>query len=74
MRIWVKDIDYKAAKIYQPDSKNLHHENYSLIINGVSAVCQEGVGTKLYLYDYNRTPIISIECNGFSSMEVLSIT
>lgn len=74
MRIWIKDIDYKNAKIYQSDSKNLHHENYSLIINGVSVVCQEGVGTKLYLYDYNRTPIISIECNAFSSMEVLGIT
>ena len=74
MRLWIKDIDYKAAKIYQPDSKNLHNENYSLIITGVSAVCQENVGTKLYLYDYDRKPIIAIECNGFSSMEVLSIT
>lgn len=74
MRLWIKDIDYKAVKIYQSDSKNLHHENYSLIINGVSAVCQENVGTKLYLYDYNRLPIISLECNAFSSMEVLGIT
>lgn len=74
MRIWIKDIDYKRAKIYQPESKTLHHENFSLIINGVSAACQESVGSKIYLYDYNRAPIISIECNGFSSMEVLSIT
>lgn len=74
MRLWIKDIDYKYVKIYQADSKNLHHENYSLTINGVSAVCQENVGTKIYLYDYNRNPIISLECNAFSSMEVLGIT
>lgn len=74
MRLWIKDIDLKSVKLYQPDSKNLQNERYSLIINGVSAVCQEYVGTKIYLYDYDRHPILSIECNGFSSMEVLSIT
>lgn len=74
MRLWIKDIDYKSAKIYQEDSKNLHHENYSLIINGVSAFAQEKAGAKIYLYDYSRKPILAIECNAFSSMEVLGIT
>lgn len=74
MRLWIKDIDYKSTKIYQEDSKNLHHENYSLIINGVSAFAQEKAGAKIYLYDYSRKPILAIECNAFSSMEVLGIT
>ena len=74
MRLGIKDIDYKGCKIYRPDSKNLYHENHSLIINGVSAMAQERIGAKIYLYDYSRQPIIAIDCSSFSTMEVLSIT
>lgn len=74
MRLWIKDIDLKSVKIYQEDSLSIKRERYSLIINGVSAFAQEKAGAKIYLYDYSRKPILAIECNAFSSMEVLGIT
>lgn len=74
MRLWIKDVDLTNVKIYQEDSPAIKHERFSIIVNGVSAFAQEGIGTKIYLYDYSRKPILSIECNAFSSMEVLGIT
>ena len=74
MRLGIKDIDYKQIKIYQIESNNLHHEHRTLVVNGVSAICQEKPGCKIYLYDFCRQPILAIEYNGFSSMELLSIT
>ena len=72
MKFWIKDIDWNNVYYSQEliDEDNI--DRYTMRVSGVHAVAQARANGRIRLLDRHGNLLVSIECNAFSSMEVIN--
>ena len=72
MKFWIKDIDWDRIWYSQEVIDEEYRDNYTMWVPNVHAVVQSNIGGRIRLLDRHGKQLVSIECNAFSSMEIIN--
>ena len=72
MKCWIKDIDWSRIAYSQERIDESNIDNYSMWVSGVQAFAQARANGRIRLLDRHGNILVSIDCNAFSSMEIIN--
>ena len=73
MKLWIKDIDWDRISYTQEIIDESNIEDYCMWVENVAVVVQSIDRDVITLLDRKGDPIVRIDSDAFSSMEVLGI-
>ena len=72
MKFWIKDIDWDRICYTQAKDEDWIVDDYSMWVPKVYAVSQARANGRIRLIDRHGETLVSIDCNAFSSMEIIN--
>lgn len=71
MRIWIKDVDFNKVWYSTELITDENVDRFTIHANDVSALHQSHANDRITLYDSQFRPVVTIDSDAFSTMEVM---